>query len=124
MKFLLTMAFIAFSTLTVSAQAEVKLGQSTDKQTWFTVRDFIQPIVNQRYMTAMYTTPRAKGTHVVIFVEVDCSDNTIRLHGMDSYRNMRKINSIEEVTQWANPKGIAVKLYQFVCGMEATGQIS
>jgi hypothetical protein len=126
MKQLLILAILA-TTLTVNAQTkstEVSLGKDASDVAWFTSTTFPSKVMQRRYMTAMYTTPQVKGSHIVVYVEVDCSDNTIRLHGMDSYTNLEKVDSLTDVTRWARPKGVAIKLYQSVCGTRVRGQIS
>jgi len=104
--------------VTVQAQqkfTQIDLGKGSDGDSWYTNKEFPRPLQAKRWMTAMFTTPQVRGEHVVIYVEVDCSDNTIRLHGMEVYRNMRKVSEVEEVTGWATPKGPAKRLYDSVC---------
>jgi hypothetical protein len=118
MKNLLTLVILLATTITVQAQqkyTQIDLGKGTDGEAWHTNKEFPRPLQAKRWMTAMFTTPRMNGQHVVIYVEVDCSDNTIRLHGMEVYRNMRKVGEVEEVTGWATPKGPAKRLYDSVC---------
>jgi hypothetical protein len=119
MRFLLTLAMICTFFGVSYAQTDYRLGPDKDGVVWFTNKKMIHPVVNQRHMTAMFTEPKTT-LHFAVYVEVDCSDNTIRLHGMDTFRNGYKVNSIEDKSDWATPKGLAIKLYQFVCREKAT----
>jgi len=101
------------------AQTDYRLGPDKEGEVWYTNKNMIHTVVGQRYMTAMFNAPK-KTLHFAVYVEVDCSDNTIRLHGMDTFRNGNKINSVEDKTEWATPKGLAIKLYQFVCTEKGT----
>lgn len=123
MRYILLAVMVGVFAVSASAQTEIRLGVDSQKTVWFTMKEFPKLIAEQRFMTAMYTTVKPKGTHHVVFVEVDCSDNSIRLHGMDTYVNMKKVNEIEDVTEWAKPKGVAIKLYAEVCSPRS-GNIS
>lgn len=109
------MICVLFSVSYAQQKVEVRLGTDKKGTSWFTLEKFIEPIKGQRYMTAMFTNPGRDGSHVALFAEVDCSDNTMRFHGMDSYFNYKKVNSLDETTDWARPAGVAIKLYEFVC---------
>jgi hypothetical protein len=118
MKKLLTLIVLMSAMVTVQAQqryTQIELGKDGYGDAWFTNKEFPKPLQAKRWMTAMFTTPKMNGEHVVIYVEVDCSDNTIRLHGMDVYRNMEKVGEVGEVTKWGTPKGPSKRLYDSVC---------
>jgi len=115
MKTLTIIGILILGSITAQAQQEITLGKDNDGVKWYTRTTLVEKLRDQRHMSAMYTKPNRKNVRYAIYVEVDCSDNTARLHGMDVFRDGEKIGGVEDVTQWIKPKGMVAVMVKIIC---------
>lgn len=110
-----TILIVLMMAVTVTAQTVTKVGKDSEGTEWFTFTETIKQKEDGRYLAGMHTAPKRRGAMTLVFVELDCSDNTLRLLGVQLWKDGKKEGSLYEKTEWATPKGIGKNLYDLVC---------
>lgn len=115
MKKTIATILILMAVATIQAQTEISLGKDSKGLEWFTFKDKVTKIGKTVYFTGIHTEPKRKGETLIVYMEVDCSDDTVRLVGLTIYDNGKKVATSDEVGGWGKPKGIARKVYNRIC---------
>jgi hypothetical protein len=111
----ITIATILTAIIATSAQTQIRVGKDKEGVEWFTFAGTVRKVVGERYVTGIHTAPKAKGTSLVVYIEVDCSDFTARLVGYTVYTNGKKTNSSDSKTDWGTPQGLIRTMYYRMC---------
>ena len=90
----------------------VFVGKMDDKL-WFLDPSLVTDTVRKTKIAPMLTNH--EGGIIVSLNEIDCTDSTIRLHGLQFFEDGKKVVENMKKSDWLKADGIAIKLVELVC---------